>query len=186
MFPVVEDLVRKAAPRGETIPSKFDDALQERLRKCGMGQCLRLFHQRLPISLDLLCVLGSFTSRGSVQAFPVRGKGSRAIPALCNWRRLRTVSSITTSHRAMAQLHHVAIFTPLSVGAGAVPATIFIHALALSAMVNFFRRETRLCGTGMWWALQDSNLRLRQCEGAKRGPDERSKGWNNCTLDTGS
>jgi len=50
----------------------------------------------------------------------------------------------------MAQLHHVAIFTPLSVGAGAVPSTIFIHALALGAMVNFFRRETRLCGTGMW------------------------------------
>jgi hypothetical protein len=49
----------------------------------------------------------------------------------------------------MNQLHHVAIATPLTVGAGAVLCTIFIHALALSAMVNFFRRETRLGRAGM-------------------------------------
>jgi hypothetical protein len=49
----------------------------------------------------------------------------------------------------MPQVHHVAILTPLAVGAGAVLCTIFIHALALSATVNFFRRESRLGHTGM-------------------------------------
>jgi hypothetical protein len=44
----------------------------------------------------------------------------------------------------MPQVHQVAIAAPLTVGAGAVLCTIFIHALALDAMVNFFRRETRL------------------------------------------
>src|ERR1700733_5604258 len=42
---------------GGTFAEEFDDAFDERLRKCGVGQCLRLFHQGLPISLDLLCVL---------------------------------------------------------------------------------------------------------------------------------
>jgi hypothetical protein len=69
----------------------------------------------------------------------------------------------------MPQVHQVAIVTPLSVGAGAVLSTIFIHALALGAMVNFFRRETRLGRTGMWWAQQDLNLQLRPCEAAKEG-----------------
>lgn len=49
----------------------------------------------------------------------------------------------------MSQVHPVAIFTPLAVGAGAVLCTIFIHALALGATVNFFRRESRLGRTGM-------------------------------------
>ena len=49
----------------------------------------------------------------------------------------------------MTQVHPVAIVTPLTVGAGAVLFTIFIHALALGATVNFFRRETRLGRAGM-------------------------------------
>jgi hypothetical protein len=67
----------------------------------------------------------------------------------------------------MTQVHQVAIVTPLTVGAGAVLCTIFIYALALDGMMNFFRRETRLGRTGMWWAQQDSNLRLPPCEGCK-------------------
>ena len=43
----------------------------------------------------------------------------------------------------MTQVHQVAIVTPLTVGAGAVLCTIFIHALALGATVNFFRLELR-------------------------------------------
>jgi hypothetical protein len=49
----------------------------------------------------------------------------------------------------MIQVHQVALGTPLVVGAGAVLCTIFIHALALGATVNFFRRETRLGRAGM-------------------------------------
>jgi hypothetical protein len=49
----------------------------------------------------------------------------------------------------MTQVHQVAIVTPLTVGAGAVLCTIFIHAMALGATVNFFRRETRLGRAGM-------------------------------------
>jgi len=49
----------------------------------------------------------------------------------------------------MTQVDQVAIVTPLTVGAGAVLCTIFIHALALGAIVNFFRREARLGRTGM-------------------------------------
>jgi hypothetical protein len=46
-------------------------------------------------------------------------------------------------------VHQVAIVTPLIVGAGAVLCTIFIHALALGAVVNLFRRETRLGRAGI-------------------------------------
>jgi hypothetical protein len=49
----------------------------------------------------------------------------------------------------MSQVHPVAIVLPLTVGAGAVLCTIFIHALALGATVNFFRRETRLGRAGL-------------------------------------
>jgi hypothetical protein len=49
----------------------------------------------------------------------------------------------------MTQVHQVAIVTPLIVGAGAVLCTIFIHALALGAVVNLFRRETRLGRAGI-------------------------------------
>jgi hypothetical protein len=49
----------------------------------------------------------------------------------------------------MIQVHQVAIGAPLTVGTGAVLCTIFIHALALGATVNFFRRETRLGRAGM-------------------------------------
>jgi Ion channel len=49
----------------------------------------------------------------------------------------------------MSQVHQVAIITPLAVGAGAVLCTIFIHALALGATVNFFRRESKLGRTGL-------------------------------------
>lgn len=41
----------------------------------------------------------------------------------------------------MAQNHQFAILFPLVVGAGAVVCTIFVHALAMVATVNLFRRE---------------------------------------------
>jgi hypothetical protein len=52
----------------------------------------------------------------------------------------------------MTQTHRVAILIPLAVGAGAVICTIFIHALAVGATVNFIRREKRLgrAGSGFW------------------------------------
>ena len=52
----------------------------------------------------------------------------------------------------MTQTHRVAILIPLAVGAIAVLCTIFIHALAVGATVNFVRRERRLgrTGTGLW------------------------------------
>ena len=53
----------------------------------------------------------------------------------------------------MTQAHQVAIVTPLTVGAAAVLCTIFIHALALGATVNFFRRETRLGRAGMKYVI---------------------------------
>lgn len=48
-------------------------------------------------------------------------------------------------------MHQVAILIPLAVGAIAVLSTIFIHALALGATLNFFRREKRLgrAGSGL-------------------------------------
>jgi Ion channel len=52
----------------------------------------------------------------------------------------------------MTQTHRVAVLIPLAVGAGAVLCTIFIHALAVGATVNFFRHEKRLgrTGAGLW------------------------------------
>jgi Ion channel len=52
----------------------------------------------------------------------------------------------------MTQTHRVAILIPLAVGASAVLVTIFIHALAVGATVNFVRRERRLGreGAGFW------------------------------------
>ena len=50
----------------------------------------------------------------------------------------------------MTQVHQVAIAAPLAVGAGAILCTILIHALALSAVVNFFRHEIRLGRTGIY------------------------------------
>jgi hypothetical protein len=52
----------------------------------------------------------------------------------------------------MTQIYRVAILIPLAVGAIAVFCTIFIHALAVVATVNFFRREQRLgyVGVGIW------------------------------------
>jgi hypothetical protein len=49
----------------------------------------------------------------------------------------------------MTQTHQVAILIPLAVGAIAVLCTIFIHALAVAATVNFIRREKRLGRTGV-------------------------------------
>jgi hypothetical protein len=43
----------------------------------------------------------------------------------------------------MTQTHQVAILIPLAVGTGAVLFTILIHALAVGAIVNFFRLEKR-------------------------------------------
>jgi hypothetical protein len=53
----------------------------------------------------------------------------------------------------MIQVRQVAIVAPLIVGAGAVLCTIFIHALALGATVNFYRRETRLGRAGMMYLI---------------------------------
>ena len=58
---------------------------------------------------------------------------------------------ITIKWRPMTQVSQVAIATPLAVGAGAVLCTIFIHALAFGATVNFFRRELRLKHTGRYF-----------------------------------
>ena len=43
----------------------------------------------------------------------------------------------------MTQSHQVAILLPIAVGAIAVLCTIFIHALALGATVNYFRYQRR-------------------------------------------
>jgi len=66
---------------------------------------------------------------------------------------LRAVSIIKTRQRPMSQVHQVAIAKPLAAGAGAVLCTLFIHALALGATVNFFRRETRLGRAGMKYVI---------------------------------
>jgi hypothetical protein len=52
----------------------------------------------------------------------------------------------------VTQIHRVAILVPLAVGAVAVLCTIFVHAVALGATVNFLRYERRLgrAGAGMW------------------------------------
>ena len=51
-----------------------------------------------------------------------------------------------------AEPHPIAIWVPLVVSAGAVVATIAIHALAVTATVNFVRREIKLrrTGAGFW------------------------------------
>ena len=48
----------------------------------------------------------------------------------------------------MTQNHQFAILYPLMVGVGAVACTIFVHALALAATVNFVRHERRLGRAG--------------------------------------
>ena len=52
----------------------------------------------------------------------------------------------------MMQAQPVAILLPLAVGGIAAACTIFIHALAVGATVNFVRREKRLGreGLGLW------------------------------------
>jgi len=52
----------------------------------------------------------------------------------------------------MTQLNRIEFLIPLAVGAVAVAGSIFIHALALSTTVNFFRRESRSgrAGAGFW------------------------------------
>jgi Ion channel len=51
-----------------------------------------------------------------------------------------------------AEPDRIAIWLPLAVSAGAVVATIAIHALAVTATVNFVRREIKLrrTGAGFW------------------------------------
>ena len=49
----------------------------------------------------------------------------------------------------MQDTHHVAFLIPLVVGIAAVICTIFIHALPLSATINFVRREERLGRVGI-------------------------------------
>ncbi len=47
------------------------------------------------------------------------------------------------------QAHGIGLLIPLTVGASAVLCTIIIHALVLSATVNFVRRERRLARAGV-------------------------------------
>jgi len=60
----------------------------------------------------------------------------------------------------MTPTERIAILLPLVAGAGAVIGTIFIHALALNATLNFLRRERRLGRTGItfWRALISAAL----------------------------
>jgi hypothetical protein len=53
---------------------------------------------------------------------------------------------------SMTQIHRIAILAPLAVGLVAVICTIMIHALPLSATVDFVRRERKLGheGTNVW------------------------------------
>jgi hypothetical protein len=52
----------------------------------------------------------------------------------------------------MMPTHRIAILTPLAVGVGAIVCTIIVHSLALSATVDFVRRERRLgrAGASFW------------------------------------
>ena len=52
----------------------------------------------------------------------------------------------------MTQVHRIAILVPLAVGGVVILCTIMIHALPLTATVNFVRREKKLgrVGTGFW------------------------------------
>ena len=52
----------------------------------------------------------------------------------------------------MMPTHRIAILTPLAVGVSAIVCTIIVHALAVSATVNFVRRERRLgrAGASFW------------------------------------
>lgn len=52
----------------------------------------------------------------------------------------------------MTQMHRIRILVPLAVGAVVILCTIMIHALPLTATVNFVRREKKLgrVGTGFW------------------------------------
>ena len=54
--------------------------------------------------------------------------------------------------RLLMQTHRIATLAPLVVGAAVVVCTIVIHALPLSATVNFVRREKRLgrVGRSFW------------------------------------
>ena len=53
---------------------------------------------------------------------------------------------------SMTQSHRIAMLAPLAVGPVAVICTIMIHALPLSATVDFVRRERKLgrAGTSFW------------------------------------
>ena len=52
----------------------------------------------------------------------------------------------------MQDTHHIAFLIPMAVGIAAIICTIFIHALPLSATINFVRREEKLgrVGVGLW------------------------------------
>ena len=57
----------------------------------------------------------------------------------------------------MTQIHRIAILAPLAVGLVAFVCTIMIHALPLSATVDFVRREknsaTKAGTSGLTWEL---------------------------------
>jgi hypothetical protein len=52
----------------------------------------------------------------------------------------------------MTHIHRIATLIPLAVGASAIVCTIFIHALTVSATVNFVRHERRRgrAGASVW------------------------------------
>jgi hypothetical protein len=53
----------------------------------------------------------------------------------------------------MTQIPRIPILLPLSIGAGVIMCSIFVHALPLSAAVNFLRRQRKLghVGTSFWY-----------------------------------
>ncbi len=58
----------------------------------------------------------------------------------------------------MTQIHRVPILIPLAIGAIAVLATIFIHAMAVSATVSFVRQEIRLGRSGVSFWVDVANV----------------------------
>jgi hypothetical protein len=84
----------------------------------------------------------------------------------------------------MIEVHQVAIVTPLTMSAGAVLCTIFIHALALGATgwTSFAVRQDQ-AGLVCDWHSGIRTYDLHPLKVQGKGPDKQSKGRNDCTLD---
>jgi hypothetical protein len=64
----------------------------------------------------------------------------------------QTIAHYRIVGTAMTQIPRIPILLPLAVSSGVTVCTVFIHALPLSATVNFVRRERRLgrAGASFW------------------------------------